>query len=206
MLRYSENGMHFRHLDRSTYAQESGYPLRRSLFTLLIWSSVAPALAQEPYDGRRIEYSAGTSVLIYQSVYSMDETFALEGCVRGVISGPWGWQAGGRIGLSPARPELFGGLLVVQEIGSWRPSIGLELGVTSRAKFDEGKGLLRETRKAMDESNSPFYFAVQTAPLSFEFSGWWRASLLEVHVGTHLSHIGRTLRVQLGILSVGAHL
>jgi len=79
----------------STHRHWSGSPLKRSLLTLLIWSSVASVLAQEPLGGREIEYSAGTSVLIYQSVYSIDETFALEGCVRGVISGSWGWQASG---------------------------------------------------------------------------------------------------------------
>jgi hypothetical protein len=175
-------------------------------FLCLFLFARQPGLAQDPVSPGGFEYSAGTSFLIYQSVFSMDGTLAFEGTMRGPIAPAWRWQAGFRLGFSPERPELFGGVLLTQGLGSWRPAIGVELGVTSRAKFAEGKGLLRETRQTMEGNISPVYVAMQTAPLSFAFSERWRVSFLEIHIGTHLSHIGRTMRAQVGIVTVGATL
>ncbi len=185
---------------------QTDLPLKLVVSFLLLFSPTPPVMAQVSPVTKGIEYSVGTALLLYQSVYSIEATFGLEGAVCGAIAGSWGWQAGGRLGLSPVQPELFGGLVVAQSVDFWRPTIGIELGVTSRAKFGEGDALLRETRHAMEGAISPFYVAVQTDALSFAVAENWRVSVLDLHVGTHLSHIGRTLRLQIGILSVGANI
>jgi hypothetical protein len=103
-------------------------------------------------------------------------------------------------------PEVYARLIASVEIGSWQPAAGIEIGVTRRARFDEGKKLLRETRAALEDDISPFFVAVHTAPVSFKAWDRWRLSFLELQFGTHLSHFGRTLRAQVGLVSVGATL
>lgn len=150
-----------------------------------------------------LEVNAGFSTIIYQSVYSFQPGTALETMVGGQLTDQLMWQTGARLGLNPSKPEGFMRMLIVTEIGRWRPNVGLEFGITERARFDEGDKLLRETRTAMEKDISPFYMAVHAAPLSFKFKNKWRLSLVEIHVGTHLGYIGRTMRLQLGLISLG---
>lgn len=153
-----------------------------------------------------LEYSAGSSVLLYGNVYSVQASFSVDAAVRGAIAGHWYWEAGARMGLGPSQPEVFGRLVAAHEVGAWHPFVGLELGYTRRAVFTDGGTIVRETRSAMEGEISPFYGAVHAAPLKFELLKGVRVSFIEIQVGTHLSHIGRTLRAQLGMISVGADL
>ncbi len=113
------------------------------------------------------------------------------------------WQIGARFGLNPVLPEGYVRILTYQEIGFWIPNIGIEVGITNRIHFDKGKKLLQETREAMVSGISPFYIACQTTPLSFKVFNRWRISVLEFHIGTHLGKIGQTMRLQVGILTIG---
>ena len=170
---------------------------------LLVMSVNGPLHAQVEPKGHDFEVTTGVSASLYQSVFSFQQSSALEAALRSRITGAWCWQLGARLGFNPALPEVFARLLVAPEIDAWQPAVGLELGVTRRARFDAGKQLLREMRMATEGDISPFYVAVHTAPLSFRLWDRWRVSVLEMQLGTHLGHIGRTLRAQVGILSVG---
>jgi hypothetical protein len=133
----------------------------------------------------------------------MQDSYGLEAAIRGRIYGPIDWQAGLRTGLDPFLPEIFGRVLALQEVGAWRPEIGLELGYSSRVYFDDGAMLLRETREAMQTDLNGLYLAIHTAPAAFSISEKWKLSVLEIDFGTHFANIGRTLRAQVTVISVG---
>lgn len=163
----------------------------------------APLFSQHNSRDRSFEITAGMGMLIYQSAYNMQDAIGLEAAVRSSITGPVDWQGGIRIGLGPVLPEVFGRVLLQQETGAWRPEIGLELGVTGRAKFEDGAFLLRESREAMQTDINALYMAIHTAPLSFRIKEKWKLSIVEIDFGTHFSHIGRTLRAQVTVVSAG---
>ena len=152
------------------------------------------------------EISAGASLLLYQSVFSFQESAGVEVAYKSQIMEQLDWQIGARLGISPVHPEAFVRLLIVPKFQTWKPMVGLECGVTTRAHFDEGDKLLRETRQAMEDDISPVYIACYAAPLSFQIKKNWSLSLLELTVGTHLVHMGRTVRVQVGLFTLGRSL
>lgn len=170
-----------------------------ALLLALSWLPLFPPAVQA-YD---FEISAGFSMLIYQTVLSFNSSTALEAAVGGGITPLLDWQAGVRLGLDPMLADEYVRLSAAPEIAAWRPAVGLELGLTNRGRFGAGAKLLRENREAMDEIASPVYLAVHAAPLSFAVWDDWRLSFLEVQFGTHLGEPGKTLRAQIGLVSVG---
>lgn len=174
----------------------------RFLNLILALVCAIPAYSQVRDQGS-LEYAAGISSMIYQSVYSMEGAFAAEAAVRGTITDGWRWHVGGRFGTGLTGTELFGRLTALVAFEVWRPEAGLELGWTGRVRFKDGPMLLRESRKAMEGDAGPFYAAFHASPCSFMIGDGWRLSVLEFQLGTHVSHPGRTLRAQLGLFSLG---
>jgi hypothetical protein len=162
-----------------------------------------PLYSQEKSKRNDYEVTAGYGMLIYQSAYNMQDSYGIEAAVRSKITGQIDWQAGLRLGLNPALPEVFGRVLVSQEVGAWRPEIGLELGITNRTYFEDGATLLRETREAMQTDINAVYMAIHTAPLAFSIKDKWKISAMEIDFGTHFTNIGRTLRAQVMVISLG---
>lgn len=158
---------------------------------------------QAESEKNNLELSFGSSMLIYQSVLSFQSSTALEAAVRFPLHRMIFMQAGARSSINPAYLEGFARILLSENLESWQPFLGIEVGITNRSKFQSGKKLLSETRSAMDKDISPFYIACQTAPLSFMVWEKWRLSTLEIHIGTHLDNFGRTLRFQVGLFSIG---
>jgi hypothetical protein len=146
-----------------------------------------------------LEVSAGLSMLVYQSVYSFEQSTAIETAVRGHAIKTLDWQAGTRLGIDRMLPDVFVRLLVAPRSGMWSPFLGVEFGYTNRGRFSDGNLLLRESRKAMEGEISHFYIAGHSAPLSFTWRKKWRISVMELHIGTHAQHMGRTMRVQAGL-------
>ncbi len=175
------------------------------LKTILLFSAVVMLTvthAQETGKRPAYEVGAGFGMLIYQSVYTMENSFGVEVAVRSKLAGPADWQAGARLGLGPVLPEIFGRAVLIREFGAWRPDIGIEIGVTARARFQDETGLLGETRSAMNQDVGIVYLAIHAAPLSFRISEKWRFSALELDFGTHFVDFGRTLRGQLTLVSI----
>ncbi len=148
------------------------------------------------------ELSLGSSMLIYQSIYSLQSNVGVEVAVKRRMNDSFAWQGGVRVGTENAHSELFFRFLVAQNVRAWRPSAGLEIGWTNRAQFGPGEKLLRETRLAMQKDISPIYFAGYSAPLSFRIFDTWNISLCEIQYGTHFDHIGRTVRFQFGFFNM----
>jgi hypothetical protein len=174
------------------------------MFTAPLALAAALALSTVP-DGR-LEASAGLATSLYQSVFSWEASPVLEAAVEHRLRPAWTAAAGARVALGPTRPEGFLRLSAAPVLGRWRPAVGLELGVAGGDRFSEGDLLLREFRAAAEEDANPAYVAVHAAPLRFRFRDRLRLSVLEVQVGTQLGNFGRTVRLQLGLLSAGVAL
>lgn len=159
--------------------------------------------SQEIQRARTSEISVGLSMLIYQSVYALESSTALELAWKNPMPGFWSWQVGARLGVTPALPEAYVRILAEPDLGSWQPAAGVELGYTNRDRFSAGDLLLRETRAAMEGQRSHLYIAGHAAPASFRLWNDWRVSVLELQIGTHLRNAGRTMRVQVGVIAVG---
>jgi hypothetical protein len=135
---------------------------------LLVTASflVTTAISQEVKKRPAYEVNAGFGMLIYQTVYTMESSFAIEAAVRSKLAGSADWQAGVRLGLGPVLPEIFGRVVLIQEVGIWRPDIGIEIGVTARAQFQDDTGLLAEARKAMNQEAGIVYLSIHAAKMS----------------------------------------
>jgi len=168
-------------------------------FLILLSGIFSASQAQTGVADGGLEVSAGMSMLVYQSVYSFEQSTAVETAVRGHAIKALDWQAGTRLGIDRMLPDLFVRLLVAPKTGMWSPFLGVEFGYSNRGRFSDGNLLLRESRKAMEGDMSHFYIAGHSAPLSFTIWKTWRISIMELHIGTHAQHIGRTLRVQAGL-------
>jgi hypothetical protein len=149
------------------------------------------------------ELSTGASELMYLSALSGGVSTAAEAAIEGPVHGPLRFAAGARLGFRPVAPELFARLLSCIALESWRPSAGVELGVSARADYESYDGLLGELRRASHRDLVPVYFAFVAAPLHFALSDHWRLNVLELHVGTHIAPLGRYVRLQLGLVSLG---
>lgn len=163
---------------------------------------VTAANAQEVKKRPAYEVNAGFGMLIYQTVYTMENSFGVEAAVRSKLIGPADWQAGVRLGLGPVMPEVFGRVVLSQQAGIWNPGVGIGIGVSARARFKDETGLLAETRRAMNQEVGIFYLAIHAEPLSFLVHEKWRLSALELELGTHFVDFGRTFRGQVNLVSV----
>ena len=167
---------------------------------LLFLLAGLPLAARTP---SKLEISTGASMLLYQSVFSFQQGVGGMAAVRGTVHGDLDWQAGLRLGSQPGGVEGFSRLLAAPEFGAWAPMVGFEVGLTQRARFEQGDKLLRETRQAMEGGISPIYIGGFAAPLSFKLGSVWCLSVMELQIVSHLSHLGRTLRVQVGAVTLG---
>lgn len=180
--------------------------MKYMIVTLLVFMLSHSAYAQKSSRHNDIVLSSGISMMLYQSVYSSQNSSAFEISAKSHISEFMDWQAGARLGFNNPRPEGFIRFLATPIIGRWLPLVGIEFGLTGRAQFDEGDKLLREARESMESDISPVYIAAYSAPLSLRVKEGWHLSILELHVGTHLGNTGRTMRFQVGIVSLGMSL
>ena len=185
----------------------------------LVFLPLAAALAL-PSSSRaepRNELSLGLSSLSQQSFFRSASGFTLVEAAwmrTATEQGTWrGLQYGG--GLRTGWPmawahvplELFVRAQFSARLGPWEPAAGPELGVSgfnslnpSESTWPQG-----EVRRLEDSRFGPAYLAFGASPLRFRV-GRFGLSALQVRVGTPLPRPGSTLRVQLGLLSVGGWL
>jgi hypothetical protein len=83
---------------------------------------------------------------------------------------------------------------------SWRPSIGLELGLTT-ANF---VSTLRAPGSGFSEggTSNGVYGAFATRPLRFRLTRF-NANVLGITFGTMMGHVGQVLRIQIELLQIG---
>jgi hypothetical protein len=148
------------------------------------------------------QVSAGTGMLFYQSVYSLKSSIGLEIAAGKSLNEDLYWEGGVRLGFNPILPEGFVRLGILQRFNKWQPCFALETGITNRANLDSDTNLLKETREAMLNDIGHLYLSAHMEWLSFELRNQWMASFLEVDLGTHYKHFGKTLRFQSTIVRI----
>jgi hypothetical protein len=175
------------------------------LFSSTAWATGAAsgqALLARP--SVRPSLSLGISALLLQSYQFNRVSTSFDATVERAVAPAWAWAIGGRLGLSPALPEGFIRLQATPALGRWMGVAGIEVGVTSRRRYDVPSGGVAEgLRQQAEDEISPFYLGFHTAALRFAFWERWRLSLLELQIGSHFGRIGEHVRVQLGLLSLG---
>jgi len=154
----------------------------------------------------RAELSLGAGGLVYLSPYAGWAGGAVTLAVQRRFLDAVEWGVGTRLGFSPARPEYFGRLLAAPRFTHWEPSVGLEVGLSTRDDLARGGKLLSEIRERSLDSVSPIYFAWRATPLRWRVSDRWSLSALELQVGTHIAPMGRVARAEIVALSVGVTL
>lgn len=174
-----------------------------SAWSVLVVSAHAAAQPTPAPAPPRLEVYAGPSTLMLLGPVSGEISLALDASIQGALHGAWHWTAGTRLGMSPIAPEVFARMTAQPRFGAWAPSAGLELGLTVRGLEDQGDRLLMELRDVSRRELAPLYVALHTAPLRFHASQRWRLSMLEIDIGTHVSPLGRYVRVQLLLAAIG---
>jgi len=179
------------------------------LLAPLLWATTAEATP-------RHELSGGVSAMLQQGTFRRSPSFMLvevAGLRTAAEEGPWSaLQLGGglRVGW-PLVPETvpLEAFLRVQlgaKLGFWRPAGGVELGLTG-LNWRRTISVLPENRleELEDATLGPAYGSFLMSPARFQV-GRFQVSALQLHVGTGLQALGSSVRVQLGLLSLGGWL
>jgi hypothetical protein len=164
----------------------------------------------------RHELSGGVSTMFQMGTFRPSPSFLLvevAGLRTAAEEGPLSaLQFGGglRVGW-PLIPETvpLEAFLRVQlgaKLGFWRPAGGLELGLTG-LNWRGYNALLPDNRLEglEDATLGPAYGSFIMSPARFQL-GRFQVSALQLHVGTGLQALGSSVRVQLGLLSLGGSL
>ena len=175
----------------------------RSLFLLGMVFAFSVCYPQDEQKFCKSGLSAGFNMLIYQAPYAFKNTTGVEILYGRPLGGAFDWEAGIRLGLKPVRPEAFARLNISHTLGCWKPKIGVETGITNRMYFESDDKRGKEARDAMTGDMGHAYISTHTELLSFYFKKGWNASFIEIDIGTHYNHFGRTLRFQLTGITIG---
>lgn len=166
---------------------------------VIVLAAAAPrAVAAEP-----IHVRAGVSELVHMTSFfgALGAAAEVEGEAR--LAPAWCVTGGVRIELTSGRPEAFGRISIAPRARGWIPAVGVELGVSARARLRDRRGQLADARAEAQASASPVYVAVHAAPLRFTIGAQWTLSVGELQVGTQVPEVGHWARLQLGLVSVG---
>lgn len=146
------------------------------------------------------EISAGTGASISQSVYSIQANRQVELTYSRLLSEKVKATVGYRHHVKPQYAGGFVRFSLFNRFGAWKPSAGVETGL-SGLKFTYSDNLLRETKSAMDRNPGRVYLSIHIAPLCFSLGRKWNVSMLELNLGSHFRHMGRTVFIQAGFLN-----
>jgi hypothetical protein len=177
------------------------FGLLPSIAAALLISAAHPLLAQQ-VPTPKTSVSAGFGVLIYQSGFGVENTIGFEAAVGRSIREQLTAEAGFRLGLDPILPDIFLRLIVTQQFGIWKPSVGIENGYSNRAFFEGDSDLLKETRDAMTNEMGHWYISSHVEPLCFGLKHHWDISIATIDIGTHYKNIGSTMRLNVNLLKV----
>ena len=167
-------------------------------FLLIRSPSVARASTNDTW-----AVSTGISELVLLGPVTGAVSTSWDVTARGCLYRAAAWAAGARLSFGPLSPELFARVGTDQRIGSWAPSLGLEVAVSGLPFIDKGDALLAELRKESRKDVVPVYLAMQAIPLRFVLWERLTISLLDLQVGTYVAPFGQFVRLQLGIVSGG---
>ncbi|MFY0565969.1 hypothetical protein ACN28E_19280 [Archangium lansingense] len=182
---------------------------RLSLLAPLLLATTAEAAP-------RHEVSAGLSTMFQMGTFRPSPNFMLvevAGLRTVAEEGPLSaLQFGGglRVGWPSAQQQLpLEGFLRVQlgaKLGFWQPAGGLELGLTGFNQRLYTPVLPDNQLEPLeDETLGPAYGSFTMSPARFQV-GRFQLSALQLHLGTGLKTPGSSVRVQLGLVSIGGWL
>jgi hypothetical protein len=186
-------------------------------FPVLLPLAAALALASPAWAEPRNELSVELSSLSQQSFFRTASGFTLvEAAWMRTAAEEGRWRAlqyggGVRMGWPMAWAhvplEAFVRVQLSARLGLWEPTIGPEVGVSgfNSLKPTETTWPQGPVRQYEDARFGPAYVAFGASPLRLRL-GRFGVSALQLRVGTPLSQPGATLRVQLGLVSVGGWL
>ena len=186
---------------------KNGNPFRKmfgilpTIAAALLISAVHPLPAQQ-VTPKKTSLSAGFGVLLYQSGFGLENSSGVEVAVGRSIREQLAIDAGFRLGLNPILPDIFLRLMVTQQFGAWKPSVGIENGYSNRAFFEGDSDLLKETRDAMTDDMGHWYISSHIEPLCFGLKHHWDISIAEMDSGTHYKNMGSTMRLNVNLLKV----
>jgi len=149
-----------------------------------------------------IDISAGLSFLLYQSGYGFNSIQGLDVLVSKQLGNTIKAEAGFRTSFGTFLSEGFIRGVVYNKFNWWQPVIGIEIGITKRADFENSTNLMKETRDAMLKDLGYFYFSTHLEWLSLSLFQDIKFSFLELDIGTHFEHFGRTLRAQTTLIKI----
>jgi len=184
-----------------------GIAIRKIFCTLyaiaaaLLISAPDPVYAQQ-VQSQKTSLSAGFGMLFYQSGFGVENTAGFEVAVGRSFRERIALEAGLRLGLGTVSPDVFLRLMVMQQLGIWKPSIGIENGYSNRAFFEGDSKLLEEIRDAMTDELGHWYVSSHIEPLGFGLKNNWAISIAEIDIGTHYKRMGSTLRLNVNLLKV----
>lgn len=183
------------------------HDLWRAACLLLVFATSARA---EP----RNELSAGVSLLVQLGTFrTAPDQLLLEVAGLRTLAGEGPWSAlqlggGLRTGIpgSPVPLEAFVRAQLGTRLGLWRPAAGVELGLSG---FNQRyyTPLFTDNRQEgyEDARLGPAYGSFSASPFRFQL-GRFQVSALQLGLGTSLHALGSSVRIQVGLLSVGGSL
>lgn len=156
-----------------------------------------------PFAAPCCEVSLGASGLLYYAAFSNDATLSLDAAVRMPLGERFALTGGARLALGTVRVEGYGRFEVAPRIGVWRPTTGVELGVTSRAYYEDGDGVVGALARLSRRDLIPLYAGLHAAPLRFALGDHWTLSFAEIAIGTELAPAGRYVRLGVSLFMLG---
>jgi len=172
------------------------------LCLLLSFMATSSYTQETGYQENKIEIALGYNFLINQSVYGFNSSTGLELSIARQIKQSFKAEIGVRMEIDPILSDGFIRGIVSQRFGTWRPAIGLETGMTNRTHFESSTNLLKESREATLKDIGYSYLSTHIEPLSFQFKKKFNLSLLELDIGSHFKHLGRTMRAQIVLVRI----
>jgi hypothetical protein len=176
-----------------------------ALMKLVIFLCLSVTLLHS-VENDRITIQAGYSALLYQHIFSFQTSSAFEISASRMIYQNVSGQTGVRIGLDPVLPEIYLRTGVKHEIKRWLPEVGIEIGYSKRSRFKNEKLLLSEIQNTMDKDIHPMYLSFYANPCSFKISKSISIRACEIQIGSHFERMGRTVRIQANLFSLGVSL
>lgn len=195
--------------------------MKRRLFTCACAAAVSllsAGVARAEPDSKRNEISVGANLMTLTRAPSLvmpittaevayHRSFDLAGRPEMLRVGAGARLATEWRGLTvPA--EAFARAQLVAPVGPWKPALGVELGVSGLTRLfraQEGTEYPSDLVDSVEPSLSPVYVAAVAAPLRFQF-GRFTVSAAELQIGSTVTDLDGSLRLQFGLLQIGGTL
>ncbi len=190
------------------YMQIHGLGINKRRFSALltlvivVYATVSMASEIRPDNPVRCrnEVSMGAGMSIFQMGFAMQPLQHLDISYARRFTRNISAVCGIRYYKESGFPAGFARFSVTQRFGAWEPSAGIEAGVFTPIYTSSSNQLLKETREAMLDEIGRLYLSSHISPLSFALGNHWKISTLDISIGSHARHIGRSVFAQVNFI------